>query len=243
VPEVPGPDSALGVVSEALAPEPGPAAAPRLAGGAVPGAGAGPAPSAAPRLALVWSAERDAPAPDAVRVLGSADVADALRRADRWGVRALRECGGGPRLAAAVRVLGLAGEHGAVWVGAGLAGALAGPERRAEWLRATAAVAGAHLVSMGVKRAVRRPRPHVPGAAPLVRTAAGHGFPSSHAASSAAAALAYSALLPGTVAVPALAAGICVSRLVAGVHYPSDVAAGVLLGAVVARAAGGGRRG
>ena len=196
----------------------------------------------APHLELVWSAERDA-APDAVRVLGLGDAVDALRWADRWGVRALRECGGGPRLAAAVRVLGLAGEHGAVWVGAGLAGALAGPERRAEWLRATAAVAGAHLVSMGLKRAVRRPRPYVPGAAPLVRTAGGHGFPSSHAASSAAAAVAYGALLPGAAAVPALAAGICVSRLVAGVHYPSDVAAGVLLGGAVAWAAGGGRRG
>ncbi|WP_159057461.1 phosphatase PAP2 family protein, partial [Streptomyces scabiei] len=32
-----------------------------------------------------------------------------------------------------------------------------------------------------------------------------------------------------------LAAAMCLSRLVAGVHYPSDVAAGVALGALTAR--------
>jgi undecaprenyl-diphosphatase len=138
-------------------------------------------------------------------------------------------------VAAAVRVLGLAGEHGAVWLAAGAAGAAADPRRRAAWARATVVVAGAHLASMGVKRAVRRPRP-LTGEAPLVRTAGRHSFPSSHAASSAAAAAAFGALLPGTATVPVLAAAICASRLVAGVHYPSDVAAGALLGAAAARA-------
>jgi decaprenylphosphoryl-5-phosphoribose phosphatase len=202
-------------------------------------------PAAEPRLALVWSADRDA-APheqDAVRVLGLTDVLHALRCADRRVVRVLRECGESPRIAAAARVLGLTGEHAAVWLGAGLAGALGDTARRGQWLRATAAVGAAHLAGMGLKRAVRRPRPHLPCAPPLVRTAGGHSFPSAHAASSAAAVVAYGALLPGGLAVPALAAAICVSRLVAGVHYPSDVAAGALLGGTVAWAAGGGHRG
>ncbi|WP_333770302.1 phosphatase PAP2 family protein [Streptomyces sp. IBSBF 2435] len=154
---------------------------------------------------------------------------------DRRLLAALRDCGGNPHIAGAVRVLGQAGEHGAVWVAAGAAGALADRERRQAWLRATAVVGAAHLTSMGVKRLVRRPRPCIPGAAPLVRTAGRHSFPSSHAASSAAAVIAFGALLPGRAAVPVLAAAICVSRLVAGVHYPSDVACGALLGAAAAR--------
>jgi len=84
---------------------------------------------------------------------------------------------------------------------------------------------------MGVKRLVRRPRPgHVE---PLVRTAGRHSFPSSHATSAAAAAVAFGAL--GARVVPPLAAAMCLSRLVVGVHYPSDVAAGAALGATAAR--------
>jgi undecaprenyl-diphosphatase len=64
--------------------------------------------------------------------------------------------------------------------------------RRGAWLRGTALVAGAHAASVGVKRVVRRPRPtHVE---PLVRTAGRYSFPSSHATSAAAAAVAFGAL-------------------------------------------------
>jgi membrane-associated phospholipid phosphatase len=144
---------------------------------------------------------------------------------------ALHAHGTGPRVAAAARTLSLAGEHGALWLAAGLAGAAADRERRGAWLRGTALTAGAHLASMGVKRLVRRPRPgHVE---PLVRTAGRHSFPSSHATSAVAAAVAFGAL--GARVVPALAAAMCVSRVVVGVHYPSDVAAGAALGAVTAR--------
>ncbi|BCL28212.1 phosphatase PAP2 family protein [Streptomyces aurantiacus] len=144
---------------------------------------------------------------------------------------ALHARGATPRVAAAARTLSLAGEHGALWLAAGLAGAAVDRERRGAWLRGTALTAGAHLTSMGVKRLVRRPRPgHVE---PLVRTAGRHSFPSSHATSAAAAAVAFGAL--GARVVPALAAAMCLSRLVVGVHYPSDVAAGAALGAVTAR--------
>ncbi len=112
----------------------------------------------------------------------------------------------------------------------GLAAAAVDGPRRGAWLRGTALTAGAHLVSMGVKRVVRRPRPtHV---TPLVRTAGRHSFPSSHATSAAAAAVAFGAL--GVRAAWPLAAAVCVSRLVVGVHYPSDVAAGAALGALTA---------
>ncbi|CAL9300138.1 phosphatase PAP2 family protein [Streptomyces olindensis] len=159
------------------------------------------------------------------------DDLDDLHDMDHRIVSALRACGTDPRVAGAARALSWAGEHAALWLAAGLAGAAVDGRRRGAWLRGTALTAGAHLVSMGVKRIVRRPRPaHVE---PLVRTAGRHSFPSSHATSAAAAAVAFGAL--GARAVPPLAAAVCVSRLVVGVHYPSDVAAGAALGALTAR--------
>lgn len=129
----------------------------------------------------------------------------------------------------ASRALSFAGEHAGVWLAAGLVGAAADPERRGDWLRATATIAGAHVASMVVKRVVRRPRPAIAGLEPLVRTAGRHSFPSSHSVSSAAAAVAFHGLLP-TAATGTAAAATCFSRLVVGVHYPSDVVAGATMG-------------
>ncbi|MEG3630885.1 phosphatase PAP2 family protein [Streptomyces poriticola] len=152
-------------------------------------------------------------------------------------VAALRAYGTDPRVAGPARALSRAGEHGALWLAAGLTAAAVDGARRGAWLRGTALVAGAHVAGTGVKQIVRRPRPaHVE---PLVRTAGRHSFPSSHAASSAAAAVAVGTLgalgVRGRRVVRPLAAAVCLSRLVAGVHYPSDVAAGVALGALTAR--------
>ncbi|CAL9559705.1 hypothetical protein SUDANB15_04579 [Streptomyces sp. enrichment culture] len=144
---------------------------------------------------------------------------------------AFRACGADPRVAGAARVLSWAGEHAALWLAAGLAGAAVDRPRRGAWLRGTVLTAGAHAVSMGVKRVVRRPRPAQ--VEPLVGTVGRHSFPSSHATSAAAAAVAFGAL--GAHAVPPLAAAVCLSRLVAGVHHPSDVAAGAALGVLTAR--------
>ncbi|MET7324859.1 phosphatase PAP2 family protein [Streptomyces sp. NPDC005549] len=160
---------------------------------------------------------------------------DDLDDMDHRIVSALRACGTDPRVAGAARALSWAGEHGALWLAAGLTAAAVDAPRRTAWLRGTALTAGAHVVSMGVKRAVRRPRPaHV---VPLVRTAGRHSFPSSHATSAAAAAVVFGAL--GVRAVWPLAAAVCASRLVVGVHYPSDVAAGAALGALTARLGAG----
>jgi undecaprenyl-diphosphatase len=61
-------------------------------------------------------------------------------------------------------------------------------------------------------------------------------FPSGHAATAAAGALAFARIWPAT-AVPAwtLAVIIAVSRVALGVHFPSDVLVGFLLGALLAR--------
>lgn len=156
--------------------------------------------------------------------------------AERRLLAALRDCGRQPRIAATARALSATGEHGALWLAAGLVGAAADRERRGAWLRATALVGAAHLASIGVKAVVRRPRPRLPSGEPLVRTAGRHSFPSSHATSAAAAAVAFGALRPaGRRLAPPLAAAMCVSRLVVGVHYPTDIAAGAVLGGLAVR--------
>ncbi|MFJ3581512.1 phosphatase PAP2 family protein [Streptomyces sp. NPDC090127] len=164
-----------------------------------------------------------------------ADMAGAVVAAERRVLGVLRGCGARASVAGAARALSFGGEHGALWLAAGLTCAAVDPERRAAWLRGTALTAGAQLASMGVKRVVRRPRPGAAEYAPLVRTAGRHSFPSSHATSAVAAAVAFGALHPTArrLAAP-VAAAMCLSRLVVGVHYPSDVAAGALLGAVTA---------
>ncbi|WP_374050396.1 phosphatase PAP2 family protein [Streptomyces roseicoloratus] len=156
---------------------------------------------------------------------------------DRRVLEVARGAGRWPVVGGLARGLSHGGEHAALWLAAGTTAAALDPARRTAWLRGTALVAAAHLAGMGVKRVVRRPRPHPERYAPLVRTAGRHSFPSSHASSAAAAAVAFTVLHPPLrpVAVPA-AAAMCLSRLVVGVHYPSDVAAGALLGAATAAA-------
>ncbi|MFI1885595.1 phosphatase PAP2 family protein [Streptomyces jumonjinensis] len=87
--------------------------------------------------------------------MGYADCA----AADERVLAVMRACGDRPAVAATARALSYAGEHAALWLATGLLAASADPGRRAAWLRATAVVGGAHLASVGVKWAVRRPRP------------------------------------------------------------------------------------
>lgn len=124
------------------------------------------------------------------------------------------------------------GEHGAVWLAIGAAGGALDGERRREWRRATATVAGVYALNVAIKQVVRRRRPELAGLPPLTGTPTALSFPSAHASTSFAGAVAYSRL--GAPAVPlfALAAGLSLSRLYLGVHYPSDVLAGAVLGGV-----------
>ena len=134
-------------------------------------------------------------------------------------------------------LLSHAGEHALCWMALGLAGAALDSERRRSWLRATAAVAGAHALSIVLKRLARRPRPSDPRIRVRLDAPGPWGFPSSHAASTTAAAVAYSRLLDNRlplVTVPLMMA----SRVIVGLHYPSDVLAGAVLGSVVGRWAG-----
>ena len=124
------------------------------------------------------------------------------------------------------------GEHGMVWFAIGLAGAAVDRRRRGRWVRATAVVAGAYVISTSIKLAIGRKRPLVEDLPHLMATPTGLSFPSSHSTSSFAAARAYGVLLP-PLPLYAAASAMALSRLYLGVHYPSDIAAGVALGSVL----------
>jgi len=131
-------------------------------------------------------------------------------------------------------ILSHLGEHALSWTALGLVGAMRDRSHRRPWLRATATVVGAHAVSMVVKRVVRRHRPSDPRVQVLVATPSDWSFPSSHAASTTAAAVAYSGLLGRRYLLFSIPV-MMTSRVILGVHYPSDVLAGSLIGAVMGR--------
>ncbi|MGW5264882.1 phosphatase PAP2 family protein [Microbispora sp. NPDC004025] len=115
-----------------------------------------------------------------------------------------------------------------------------GDDRRmALALLAPVAVVVAYLVSEGLKSLLRLRRPCWDLTDVVtVATCPPYGdwsLPSNHATFAAAGAVALVALWRGTaVAAPVLALLEAFSRVFVGVHYPHDVAAGLLLGAVVA---------
>jgi decaprenylphosphoryl-5-phosphoribose phosphatase len=137
-----------------------------------------------------------------------------------------------PEVVRWVRHYSRLGEHGAVWLALGAAGAAVDRRRRERWLRATACVGGAYAISTSIKLAIGRKRPVVEDLPHLMATPTGLSFPSSHSTSSFAAAQAFGRLVPRAPLLGA-ACGMAFSRLYLGVHYPSDVAAGAALGTVI----------
>nr|WP_051342231.1 phosphatase PAP2 family protein [Pseudonocardia spinosispora] len=142
-----------------------------------------------------------------------------------------------PAVVRTARGMSLFGEHAAGWLAIGAVGAMADGSRRTRWLYSAAGVALAHGASIGIKRVVRRPRPDDPSVAVLVGTPSKLSFPSSHASSTTAAAVLYGGLLGRKLTSAKLVAAVVppmlLSRMVLGVHFPSDVAAGSALGALV----------
>jgi len=139
-----------------------------------------------------------------------------------------------PRADVAVERFSRLGEHAGLWLGIGGVGLALDKGRRPRWRRALGTVAGTYALNTTIKPLIGRSRPSLPGIPALTRTPTDLSFPSAHASSSFAGALAYSRLGLPVAPLYALAVSLALSRVYLGVHYPSDVLAGAVLGTLVA---------
>ena len=146
-----------------------------------------------------------------------------------------------PRSAAdlGLRRLTTLADHSKLWFAiAGLLATRKGPWRRAA-LRGTASIAISSAVTTGVAKRLlprRRPAVHLMPSHRRLRTPpSSSSFPSGHAASATAftTAVSMEAPLLGLALAP-LAGTVAYSRIHTGVHWPSDVAFGMAVGAGVA---------
>ena len=159
-----------------------------------------------------------------------------LRALDVGLLRLLRTRGHPARAEAALQTLARAGEHGLLWQGLAGLGALVDRGRAPLYRRAMATVLAAMVANTAVKYLVGRPRPQLDGLPPLAATISGRSYPSAHATTSFAAARVLSTGLPAAP-LYAVACAMAFSRPYLGVHYPSDVAAGAVLGDALGRLA------
>jgi membrane-associated phospholipid phosphatase len=153
-----------------------------------------------------------------------------MRDLDTKILRAMRTRGHTPALERAAKLLGKAGNNGAGWFLAGAGLAAADSSRRRAW--ATCAVLGPVAIGLnyGIKIVAKRPRPVLEGLPPLGGAPSSLSFPSAHSTSSFAVATAMTRVdrRAAVAFVPAVA--VAAGRPYLGMHYPSDVAVGVVLG-------------
>ncbi len=153
-----------------------------------------------------------------------------MASADLKLLRYLRTHGHSPGLESAAVALGKAGNNAMVWVIINLALAAVDWERHEQWL--ICAVLGPLCIGLNylIKLLVRRPRPVLEGLPPLGGAPSSLSFPSAHAVSSFAVAVAMFRVDPATAGALIFAALISLGRPYLGMHYPSDVLVGAVLG-------------
>jgi membrane-associated phospholipid phosphatase len=153
-----------------------------------------------------------------------------MRELDSKILRAMRTSGHTPGLERAVRVLGKAGNNGAVWFVLGAILAIVDGANREAWL--ICAVLGPVAIGLNyvVKLLVRRPRPVLEGLPPLGGAPSSLSCPSAHATSSFAVATAMTRVEPIGALAFLLAFALALGRPYLGMHYPSDVLVGAILG-------------
>ena len=127
------------------------------------------------------------------------------------------------------------GDHGMLWIALSVLLLCFKKTRKAGAAGLLALLLSLIFTNGILKHLVSRPRPWltVEGLLPLVAEPDPNSFPSGHTSAAFAAASAWCRALPrrwmGALAL-ALAACVALTRLYVGVHFPSDVAAGVLVG-------------
>jgi len=134
-------------------------------------------------------------------------------------------------------------ELGSIWASVGAAGVLAAAGRRRAAARGLAAASVAWVAGQGLKRLFLRPRPYdadLPGSTLRIGPPNGTSWPSSHPAVLLAFVTVGSRELGASrgarAALDIMTGAVGLSRVYVGVHYPSDVAGGLLLGKSVAAA-------
>jgi membrane-associated phospholipid phosphatase len=156
-----------------------------------------------------------------------------LRALDLALLRLLRTRLHGPQVERAVLAFTRTGEHGALWLAICLVGSLVDPRRRALYRQAALTIVAAYLLNIVLKNVFRRRRPLIEELPSLSTTVTALSYPSAHATTPFAAARVLGGELP-VRPLYACAVAMGLSRPYAGVHYPSDIAAGALLGTAVA---------
>jgi undecaprenyl-diphosphatase len=147
----------------------------------------------------------------------------------RW----MRTHGHSPGAERAMKKLGRAGNNGAIWLAIGVVLAVVDPANREAWLICAALGPVAIGFNLLVKLAIRRQRPVLEGLPPLGGAPSSLSFPSAHATSSFAVAVAMTRVDPAGALAFVLAFSLAFSRPYLGMHYPSDVAAGAALGVIL----------
>ena len=145
-------------------------------------------------------------------------------------------------LTPAVRFYTKLGDVGLLWIALSVLLLCFRKTRRAGVLSLLAMLVGMLCTNVVLKHLVGRTRPwiDVAGLIPLVNEPDPNSFPSGHTCAAFAAGLTWARTLPKTwMRVTALVLAVCMglSRLYVGVHYPTDVLAGAVVGAVCAWAA------
>ena len=162
-----------------------------------------------------------------------------MKHLDLKVLKTMRTRGHQPMAEKTAKAISKTGENGYLWFGLGLAGAAFDGERRKQWLAVSLLGPLAIGLNFLVKLLVRRPRPELEGLPPLGDAPSSLSFPSAHATASFAAATAMSRIRPEMkLALFGAAAVMAVSRPYLGMHYPSDIAAGAILGLGLGTVAG-----
>lgn len=131
------------------------------------------------------------------------------------------------------------GNAGLLWIVLSLAMLCVPKTRKAGALALCAMALGLVVTNLTIKPLVSRPRPWlvVEGLGHIVEENDPNSFPSGHTCAAFAAGLIWLRTLPwrwGRIAAVMLAVLMGLSRLYVGVHYPSDVLAGAVIGALCA---------
>jgi membrane-associated phospholipid phosphatase len=161
-----------------------------------------------------------------------------LTRIDVALLRLFRTRGHWPPVERAVARFSALGEHSALWFAVAVCGAVLHPRKSEVYRRLARTLSAVEVVNALAKLAIMRPRPRLRGLPALAKVKSNRSCPSAHSASSFAAARVLSEAVP-PVPIYTVALAMAASRVYLGVHYPSDVLAGISLGAVIAELIGG----